>query len=617
MNRVEKALSLGYKQELPTFEIKAGLSYMRRVRFLTVALIISLVLVAPQIRVSATKLHRPTNYAAGDVVVKLKTGAPELQVADQAERLVRISRLGSEQGNAVSDRAAEPLARSTSNERVSEIIAGRGLDRVFVLKFDPGVDVRSIVSELRARDDVEYAEPNYLITFGTLVPNDPQFALQWALFNPGLYINDSPSTQNADIKASQAWDITTGSRDVIVAVTDTGVDLTHPDLERNIYTNAQEIPGNGIDDDHNGYIDDVHGFNVADQNGDTSDAVGHGTFMAGIIAAEMNNNIGISGISQSKILPARFYKRYGPDPSQFSATVVDGARALLYSIAAGASIINASWSTKLISNDSEDAGRLLEDAVKATNDAGVLLVCLAGNEGFNLDYSRIYPASYGLPNQIVVAASDFNDEIWHPLFNPYVITSGFGPHSVHLAAPGVSVVTTQARGDCLLCTKSRDPQDWYAREDGTSISTAYVSGVAALVKSRYPNDSGILLKRRILEGVEVKDSLRDVNGELTVITGGRLSALGALNVKLNITPPTLTEFTYKAKNEKFIVYGSAMQQGVQVIVDKIAYTTKPHSDDGTAFLARVPKTAIPAGRPVEVKVRNPDGGESQIIILTR
>lgn len=586
---------------------------MRRVLFLTVSLIITFVLVTPHVRVSATKIHQPKNFAAGEVVVKLKPGAPALQVADWSERLARISRLGSEDAGVISDRTAEPFARSTSNKRVSAIITDRGLDRVFVLKIDPAADVRSMVNKLRARDDVEYAEPNYLVTFGAVVPNDPQFALQWALFNPGLYINDSPATPNADIKASQAWAITTGSRDVIIALTDTGVDLTHPDLEQNIYTNTQEIPGNGIDDDHNGYIDDVHGFNVADQNGDTSDAVGHGTFMAGIIAAEMNNNIGISGVCQSRILPARFYKRDPSDPSDFSATVVDGARALLYSIAAGASIINASWSTKLISEGlPDDASKVLEDAVKATNDAGALLVCLAGNDGFNLDFSKIYPASYGLPNEIVVAASDFNDEIWHPLFVPYPPTSGFGPHSVDLAAPGVAVLTTQARGACFLCTQSTDPRNWYAREDGTSISAAYVSGVAALVKSMHPNDSGVLLKRRILQGVEI-------NGNLTefVITSGRLSALGALTSDLNITPPTLTEFTYKAKNEKFIVFGSNMQKGVEVIVGRTGYSTKPRSDDGTAFLARVPKTAVPAGTSVEVKVRNPDGGESQSLILTR
>jgi subtilisin family serine protease len=335
--------------------------------------------------------------------------------------------------------------------------------------------------------------------------------------------------------------------------------------------------------------------------------------MAGIIAAEINNNIGISGVCQSKILPARFYKRSQSDPTEFSATVIDGARSLLYSIAAGASIINASWSTKLISDDlPADASKVLEDAVKATNDAGALLVCLAGNEGFNLDYSRIYPASYGQPNQIVVAASDFNDEIWHPLDNPFVITSGFGPHSVHLAAPGVSVLTTQARGDCLDCTQSLDPRDWYTLGNGTSVSAAYVSGVAALLKSRYPADTAIILKRRILEGVEVNENLRDF-----VITSGRLNALGALNVQINITPPTLTEITYKAKNEKFIAYGSGIQDGATVVIGKTAYPAKPHSDDGSSCLARVPKTALPAGVPVTIKVRNPDGGESQVITLTR
>jgi subtilisin family serine protease len=583
---------------------------MRRVPFLIVALILSLIVVSSQM---GAKVHGRTNYAPGEVIVKLKAGTPELQIANQEERLMNIARLAGEQGSAVSDRAAEPLARSTSNERVSQIISQRGLDRVFVVKFDPGADVRAIVKELRARDDVEYAEPNFLVTLGTVVPNDPDFAQQWALSNPGLFIGDFPSTQNADIKASEAWEITLGSPDVIIALTDTGVDLTHPDLARNIYTNAQEIAGNGIDDDHNGFVDDVHGFNVADQNGDTTDAVGHGTLMAGIIAAEMNNGIGISGVCQSKILPARFYSRYGPRPDQFSATVADAARALVYSIDAGASIINASWSTTLTTEDlPAESVQALADAVGATNDAGALLVCIAGNEGFNLDFSKIYPASYGLPNQIVVAASDFNDEIWHQVNNSFAITSGFGPHSVDLAAPGVSVLTTRARGDCLDCTQSLDPQDWYAREDGTSISAAYVSGVAALLKSRYPTDSAIILKRRILAGVEVTDNLRNY-----VITSGRLSALGALTVQVNITPPTLTEVTYKARTGKLIASGSGMQNGATVVVGKTSYRAKPRSDDGSAILALVPKAAIPAGVPVAIKLRNPDGGESQVITFTR
>jgi len=328
----------------------------------------------------------------------------------------------------------------------------------------------------------------------------------------------------------------------------------------------------------------------------------------------MNNNIGISGVCQSKILPVRFYKRYGPDPTQFSATVADAARSLLYSIIAGASIINASWTTVLDSDlVSEEAALALADAVKATNDAGVLLVCIAGNEGYNLDFSKIYPSSYRLPNQIVVAASDFNDDIWRPLDNPFVIQTGFGPNSVHLAAPGVSVLTTQARGNCFLCTQEADPLKWYTAASGTSISAACVSGVAALAKSKNPGDSAILLKRRITEGVEVMDNLRSY-----VIGGGRLSAIGALTSQVNITPPTLREVVYKAKKQKLFVYGFGMQEGVSVLVGTAAYPGRPQSDDGTAFMAKgVPAAAFPPGAPVKIKLRNPDGGESLAISFTR
>src|SRR6266404_130672 len=578
---------------------------MRKFHFLTLVVILPLVIAVPPMRVSATKSGgRQSNYAPGEVIVKLKAGAPQLRTAGQDERLMTIARLAGEQS---AGSPAEQLAGTTSNKRISQIITDRGLDRIFVLKLDPGADVRQMVSELRTRDDVEDAEPNSWITQGALIPNDPDFAQQWSLLNSGIFVGDYVTTPNAYIKASEAWDIPVGSPDVIIALTDTGVDLTHPDLARNIYTNPAEIPGNGIDDDHNGFIDDVHGFNVADQNGDTTDAVGHGTQMAGIIAAEMNNHIGISGVCQSKILPVRFYKRYGPDASQFSATVADAARALLYSIAAGASIINASWTTLLDpSLVSDETALALADAVKATNDAGVLLVCIAGNEGYDLDFSKIYPASYFLPNQIVVAASDFNDGIWRPLNNPFIIQTGFGPHSVHLAAPGVSVLTTQARGTCLLCTQDTDPLKWYTSASGTSVSAACVSGVAALAKSKHPGDNAILLKRRILGGVEVVDNLSSY-----VIAGGRLSALGALTTQVNITPPVLQEVSYKAKKQKLFVFGSGMQDGVSIVVGKAAYPARSQSDDGTAFMAKgVPVSAFPPGAPVQIKLRNPDGGES-------
>jgi len=587
---------------------------MSKARFLTLALAL-LVVALPLSRVSATRA-RPSNYAAGEVIVKLKRGAATLSTLDEGERLMSIARLGAETlGGEAPASPAVQLAGRNQDERISKIISDNGLDRVFVLTFDPSADVSSIVTALRARSDVEYAEPNYFVVTDT-IPDDPSFSQQWALRNYGFYVGDYISTPDADIKANQAWEITLGDPNVIVALTDTGVDQAHPDLANSIYTNAGEIPGNGIDDDHNGYIDDVHGFNVADQNGDTSDIVGHGTQMAGVIAAGINNGIGISGVCESKILPVRFFKRYGPAPEQTTATVADAAKAIIYSITAGATIINASWRTLLTPEDvTPDAAKALADAVNAANDAGVLLVCTAGNEGYNLDYSNIYPAAYRLPNEIVAAASNPNDEIWHPPDNPYQILTGFGPNSVHLAAPGVAVLTTEAHGDCGACTKEPNPDKWYTIASGTSLSAAFVSGVAALVKSRYPNETAVITKQRILAGVEVRDSLSAYDGSQTVIRNGRLSALGALTSQVNISLPTLSEVAYNKK--KLTVTGSGMQQGMMIVVGASPYAGNPKSSDGTSFQARVPKSEFPAHTPVRIKVRNPDGGESTAITFTR
>ena len=585
---------------------------MRRIQIIILALPLLLALVAPVPRASATKLRSSKKaYAPGEVIVKLKPASPSLELARSSGQFMSIAR---EAGNRSSQaREVEPLARPSANRQIEEIVSARGLDRTFLLKFNPDADVDSIISALRANAEVEYAEPNYRIALATMIPDDPQFQDQWPLRNLGIGVEFYPSTPNADIKATDAWEITTGSANVIVAVTDTGVDRTHPDLAGNIYTNPGETPGNGIDDDRNGYVDDVHGYNVADNNGDTSDIVGHGTQMSGIIAAQMNNGIGITGVSQSRILPVRFFKKDGPLPEQYDATVADAARSLLYAVAAGAKIINASWRTLLIPEQTGPAeSRALEDAVAATNDAGALLVCIAGNDGFNLDYSRVYPASYELPNQIVVAASDFNDEIWHPPFYPYYINTGFGPNTVHLVAPGVSVLTTTPHGDCILCSHSDDPADWYARGDGTSISAAYVSGVAALVKSKFPELSAALIKRRIVEGVEVGFQLRDY-----VISSGRLNALGALTVSINTVPPALDRVKYKQGSGKLFLYGTGIQQDVIVVVGGKSYSTKPKSEDLTAMLARVPVSEFPEGIPVPIKLINPDGGESKALFFTR
>jgi subtilisin family serine protease len=581
---------------------------MRRLPVAVLTLVLSCGLLGPAAQLTAAKhaIGR-SSLEPGEVIVKFTTDSTVIRNLSQAERVRSVSALVSETFEESGD-LVSPIADGDYSESVSEIVGNRGLDRLFVVKLGSGTSVKAAIDTLEARPDVEYAEPNYRIQLGT-IPNDQLFWAQWALRNLGV----NGGTLNADIKAYEAWDVTVGTPDVVIALTDTGLDASHPDLEGSLYTNPGEIPDNGIDDDHNGYVDDVHGYNVAEDNNDTSDVAGHGTQMAGVIAGRINNEIGIAGIAQCKVMPVRFFRRTGPDPDDFDARVSDATRALLYSIAAGATIINASWSTLLNPRTvSSDEARALKDAVAATDDAGALLICIAGNDGFNNDFSKVYPGAYGLPNQIVTAASDFNDDIWRSPFNPAVIQSGFGKETVHLAAPGVSVMTTVAHGDCLECAQSADPADWYSRSDGTSISAAYVTGVAALVKSIHPDDNVILLKRRILEGVQKVGALDSL-----VITGGRLDAAGALSVQLDVSSPALESVKYKNNSGKVFVFGSNFQRKARVIVGGIAYDAKPKNGNLHAFKAAVPKELFPVGVGVPVKLRNPDGGETQTVIYTR
>ncbi|HKP11112.1 MAG TPA: S8 family serine peptidase [Blastocatellia bacterium] len=589
---------------------------MRKWSVLALVCMLCLAVIAPRTRVSATRSQRnPKTYAPGQIIVKLMADAPELQYADPLERETAVARMSLASARSTDQRRAEPVIANAGRGRMSQIISERGLDRVFVLDIGGDTDMEAALRELRARPDVEYAEPNYLIEPASVVPTDPRFFDQWGLKNYGYLIDGNSATPGADTHVTDAWEITKGSRDVIVAVTDTGVDITHPDLAGSIYTNPREIPGNGVDDDGDGYVDDVHGYNVGENNNDVTDIFGHGTQIAGVIAAGIDNNVGIAGVAQVSIMPVRFFRKTGPDPSQFEATVVEATRALVYAAAAGASVINASWrSLGSVDQVTDDQLSLLQDAIYATNDAGALLVSIAGNEGYNNDNVKVYPGAFQLPNQIVVAASDFNDGIWRDDFYPFSVRSGFGPKTVAVAAPGVSIITITPHGNCLLCSQSDDPADWYTHADGTSLSAAFVSGVAALVKSKYPSDNAMLLKARIVKSVDVLSQLAPY-----VSTSGRVNALAALNVQvqLNITPPVLNKVKFKAGKGKLTVIGAGLQKGVRVVVGNKGYTPISQEDDNTAAVVKVPKTTFPPGVAVPIKLRNPDGGESQTILLTQ
>ncbi|WP_294955993.1 S8 family peptidase [Sulfurovum sp.] len=289
-----------------------------------------------------------------------------------------------------------------------------------------------LIQEYQNDPDVEYVEPNY-IRHPSKIPNDPKFNLLWGQHNTGQTVNGTSGTPGKDMKAPEAWNKTTGSKSIVIAVIDTGVDYLHEDLAANMWVNTKEIPGNGIDDDHNGYVDDVHGINAIDDSGDPMDVVlqhgGHGTHVAGTIAAVGNNGIGVVGVSwNAKIMALKFL---GPQGGKDS----DSIKCMEYMIAEkdrGVNIVasNNSWG-------GPGASQAVKDTIAATVNKGILFMAAAGNDGSDNDSKPSYPASYDLSGIVAVAATDQNDEL--------ASFSNYGRTSVDLAAPGVNIYSTVPR----------------------------------------------------------------------------------------------------------------------------------------------------------------------------
>ncbi|GAB4568008.1 MAG: hypothetical protein Kow0047_20570 [Anaerolineae bacterium] len=291
--------------------------------------------------------------------------------------------------------------------------------------------LEATLARLQSDRRVTWAEPNYTIQLD-LVPNDPLYSTQ--------------STYLDRLQVETAWDATTGSPDIVVAVLDTGVDLAHPDLSAGIWTNPGEIPGNGLDDDENGFVDDVHGWDFADDDNDPTDDHGHGTHVAGIIAARTNNGIGIAGMAgQVTILPVDIF-------SGGIGTYADLIQGIVYAADNGARVINMSLGALSYSRGEEAA-------VAYATERGALCIAASGNQGLEVWH---YPAAH--PQVIAVGAVDSADQ--------RAGFSNYGPY-LSLTAPGVQVTSTL-------------PGNRYGWLSGTSMATPHVSGVAALILSLNP-----------------------------------------------------------------------------------------------------------------------------------
>jgi thermitase len=400
---------------------------------------------------------------------------------------------------------------------------------------------------------VVYSEPNG-IYHALDLPNDPDFQKQWGMSNRGQ--SDSAGQAGLiddDIQIVPLWQKgITGKKSTVVAIIDTGIQWDHPDLAVNLYTNPGEIAGNGKDDDGNGFIDDIHGWNfVAEGKNTSDDDNGHGTHCAGVIGAAGNNGVGVAGVNWNvSLMPVKFLDANGGGSLESAVNAINYARMMKVNV------MSNSWGGSGYS-------AALHDAIAQAGQQGILFVAAAGNDGVSNDGdSPSYPASFDLPNIVSVAAIDNRDTL--------ADFSNHGVKRVHVAAPGVNVYSTYLGSA-------------YKSLSGTSMATPHVAGISALLFSEHPEWTFDVIKERLIKTSTPVQQLRR-----KVMAGGRVSAYNAYS---GIVPPNPdpAENLWKVKNqviESIHPYANDMNQTWTVQVPGAKYLrlhfekidTEPHYD---------------------------------------
>ena len=407
--------------------------------------------------------------APGVVLVGLKTNVTMSRSAsgvqsNNATLNTRLARVGAQSVERVFPFVRQPRAVTAVGRDVD-------LTRIYRLRLAPNADVLRAVNELRADPSVAYAEPDYLAHV-IATPNDPEFANQWGL---------------TKINAPAAWDTTTGSNDVVIAVVDAGIDSTHPDLSGQLWTNPGEIAGNGIDDDSDGYVDDIRGWNIVGNNADLSDNTGHGTQVAGVIAAATNNSAGIAGVCWNcRLMIVKVMQTGGV------ANYSDIATGVLYAAQKGAKVINLS-----LGGNSDSA--TLKAAIASASSTAVIV----GGAGNDNSSAAFYPAAY---DDYVLAVAGTTDT------DAKVASSNYGTW-VGVSAPGVAIRTTFNGGT-------------YADSSGTSMAAPFAAGLAGLIRSQNPTWSANLTRAQIVNTTDNIDSANP--GYAGKLGSGRINAQKAV-----------------------------------------------------------------------------------------
>lgn len=361
-----------------------------------------------------------------------------------------------------------------------------------------GATVETTLKTLLVDERIRVAERDWIVTVQQTYPNDPRFSELWGLHNTG----QTGGSVDADIDAPFAWANQTGSSSVKVAVIDTGIDYTHPDLAANCWTNPGEIPGNSIDDDNNGFVDDVYGYDFVNGDGNPMDDHSHGTHCAGTVGGVGNNGIGVVGVCWNvKMIGVKFLSAGGSGSTSDAILATDYARIV------GANIMSNSWGGGGFS-------QLLLDAIVRAESAGILYVAAAGNSGSNLDSTTFYPASYltNLSTGMAVGASTHNDT--------RAGFSSYGATTVHIFAPGENVLST------VPFALNASGYDVFS---GTSMATPHVAGAAALLKSHFSGDSMAQIKSRLMNSAEAVPALAGLS------LSGRLNVYNSMDN--DTTPP--------------------------------------------------------------------------------